>query len=157
MNILESTWAFKIKRFPDGTLRKLKARFCVRGYQQIEGVDYFETYAPVVSWLTVQLIFVIALVLNLQSVQVDYTAAFVQAPLEDDVYVDMPRDFRETNQVYKLKRYLYGLKQAAQNFYQHLKQKLLAQGFRESKLDVCLFLHNNMIVLVYVDDCIFFA
>ena len=105
----------------------------------------------------VRLIFIIALVLNLQSVQVDYIAAFVQAPLTDDAYVEMPWGFCEDRQVYKLKRNLYGLKQAARNFYQHLKQKLLAQGFRESKLDACLFLHNNMIVLIYVNDCIFFS
>ena len=53
MNVIESTWAFKVKRYPDGTIRKLKARFCARGYLQIEGVDFFDTYAPVVSWLTV--------------------------------------------------------------------------------------------------------
>ena len=49
MNILPSTWAFKIKRFPDGLVRKLKARFCVRGDKQIEGVDFFDTFAPVVQ------------------------------------------------------------------------------------------------------------
>ena len=71
----------------------------------------------------------IALLLNLQSVQVDYTAAFPQAPLIDDVYVEMPRWFKEKNKVYKLKRNLYGLKQAARNFYEHLKEKLEAQKF----------------------------
>ena len=76
MNVLDSVWAFKIKRYPDGNLRKLKARFCVKGFQQIEKVNYFETYSPVVSWSTVQLIFAIALILDLQSVQVDYTAYF---------------------------------------------------------------------------------
>ena len=48
-NVLQSTWAFKRKRYLDGILRKYKARFCVRGDQQIEGVDIFDTYAPVVS------------------------------------------------------------------------------------------------------------
>ena len=104
MNVLESTWEFKIKRFPDGSLRKLKTRFCVRRYQQIKDVDYFETYSPVVSWLTIQLIFIIAFILNLESVQVDYTAAFVQALLLDNVYVNMPQGFHNIGQVYKLKR-----------------------------------------------------
>ena len=48
MNVLNSTWAFKCKRFPDGLIKKFKARFCARGDQQVEGVDYFDTYAPVV-------------------------------------------------------------------------------------------------------------
>ena len=103
MNVLDSVWAFKIKCYPDKNLRKLKARFCVKGFQQIEGIGYFETYSPVVSWSTVCLIFTIALILNLQCVQVDYTAAFPQAPLTDNVYVEMLRGFKENNKVYKLK------------------------------------------------------
>jgi hypothetical protein len=55
MNVLPSTWAFKCKRFPDGAFRNLKARFCVRGDRQKEGIDYFDTFAPVVSWPTVRL------------------------------------------------------------------------------------------------------
>jgi len=54
--ILNGTWAFKLKRLPDGTASKYKARYCVRGDQQTEGVDYFETYAPVVQWSTVRLL-----------------------------------------------------------------------------------------------------
>ena len=50
MHVLPSTWAFRCKRYPDDLIRKLKARFCVRGDRQIEGVDYFETFAPVVQW-----------------------------------------------------------------------------------------------------------
>ena len=53
MNVLQSIWAFKIKRYPDGLIKKFKARFCARGDQQLEGVDFFETYAPVVQWTTV--------------------------------------------------------------------------------------------------------
>ena len=50
MNILPSTWAFKCNWFPDGRVQKLKARFCVRGDRQVEGVDFFLTFAPVVNW-----------------------------------------------------------------------------------------------------------
>ena len=58
-NVLPGTWAFKRKRFPDGRLRKCKARFCVHGDKQVEGVDYFEMYAPVVQWKTVQLMLIL--------------------------------------------------------------------------------------------------
>ena len=81
-NVLQSTWAFKKKIRPDGDLKKYKARVCVQGDQQIEGVDVFETYAPVVSWVTVRIILVLSLVLNLFAHQVDYTNALCQAPLE---------------------------------------------------------------------------
>jgi hypothetical protein len=92
MNVLPSTWAFKCKRFPDGLVRKLKARFCVRGDCQIENLDVFDTYAPVVSWTTVRLLLILSVVLSLSTQQVDYTAAFVQALLSEDerVYVEMP-------------------------------------------------------------------
>ena len=61
MNVLNSKWAFKCKRYPDGSIRKLKARFCVRGDQQIEGVDFFDTYAPVVQWSTIRLLLMVSL------------------------------------------------------------------------------------------------
>jgi hypothetical protein len=52
-NVLPGTWAFKRKRYPDGHIRKYKARFCVCGDKQLPGIDYFDTYAPVVSWSTI--------------------------------------------------------------------------------------------------------
>ena len=61
MYVLPSTWAFRCKRFPDGTVRKLKARFCVRGDRQIVGVDYFETFASVVQWATVRLLLILTM------------------------------------------------------------------------------------------------
>ena len=67
INVLPGTWAFRAKRFPDGRKRKLKARFCVRGDKQIEGIDYFETYAPVVSWSTVRLMFTMAFTMGLDT------------------------------------------------------------------------------------------
>ena len=73
MNILKSTWAFKIKRFPSGLGRKFKARFCVRGDMQIEGVDFDETNAHVVNWITVRTLLILSQQLNLVTAQVDYT------------------------------------------------------------------------------------
>lgn len=84
MNVLPSTWAFKCKRYSDGLVRKLKARFCARGDRQIEGVDFFETYAPVVNWQTVRLMLVMSLLMGLSTRQVDYTAAFVHADIDKD-------------------------------------------------------------------------
>ena len=91
-------------------MRKLKAILCVRGYLQVEGVDYFDMYAPVVSWLTVRIVMILALILRLESVQVDYTAAFIQTPIQDDVFVELPRRFKEEGMVLKLNQGLYGLK-----------------------------------------------
>ena len=162
-NVLPSTWAFKRKRYPDGLIWKLKARFCVRGDKQIEGVDYFDTYAPVVSWLTVRLMFTLSLVLNLATKQVDYANAFVQADLKEDVYVECPKDFKQANDdrdfVLKLNKSLYGLKQAPLVWFERLRDGLLVRGFRQSIIEPCLFIHeeSGLICLVYVDDCLFFA
>ena len=73
MHVLASTWAFKCKRFPNGLVRKLKARFCVRGDLQIEGVDFFDTYAPVIQWTTICLLLILSIHLNLSSMQVTAT------------------------------------------------------------------------------------
>ena len=124
MNVLPSTWAFKCKRYPDGTIRKFKGRFCARGDRHLEGVDFFETFAPVVNWNTVRLLLVMSIVMGLATSQADCTAAFVQSPIDKDpnwdsmtpeeqaksgVYVEMPRGFRQPGKVLKLKRSLCGL------------------------------------------------
>jgi len=69
MNIINSTWAYKCKRYPDGLIKKFKARFCARGDQQLHGIDFFETYAPVVQWTTIRLMFVLEVLLGLKSLQ----------------------------------------------------------------------------------------
>jgi hypothetical protein len=77
MKVLPSTWAFKIKRYPKGCFKKFKAQFCACGDRQTEGVDYFKTWAPVVHWSTVQIVMILAIKLNLISIQCDITAAFI--------------------------------------------------------------------------------
>ena len=155
MNVVSSVWAFKRKRYPDGCLRKLKARICARGFEQIEGVDYFETYAPVVQWMTVRLVLIMTILLNLENKQIDYTAAFLQAPLDHDVYVDMPKLFTVEGKVWKLQRAIYGLKDAPRAYFLHTKNKLEELGFRQSDADPCLFISPTVICLIYVDDALF--
>jgi hypothetical protein len=74
-------------------VKKLKARFVVRGYEQIEGVDYFDTFSPVVQWSTIRLMFVLSIMLGLKTCQVDYTLAFVQAKASPGTYIEMPKLF----------------------------------------------------------------
>ena len=59
MNFIDSTWDFKCKRYPDGLIKEFKARFCAGGDQQLEGIDLFENYAPVVQWKTVQFMLIL--------------------------------------------------------------------------------------------------
>ena len=155
--VLDSTWVFKRKRYPDGSVRSLKARWCVRGDQQIEGVDFFDTYAPVVAWSTVPLLLILSVTLGLATKQVDYTQAFVQADLDDEVYVRMPRGFEKDGYVYRLKKSVYGLRQSPLKFFTTLKKGLEARGFKNSILDPCLFISKDVICVCFVDDCLFFA
>ena len=119
VHTIDSTWAFKIKRYPDGLIKKFKARFCVRGDQQVHGVDFFETYAPVVQWTTIRLMLILEVLLNLKSKQGDITAAFVHADVEkgEKIYVEMPHGFKQKGNVLKLKKTLYGLLQSPRAFW----------------------------------------
>ena len=92
MNILPGTWAFKCKRFPDGSVKKFKARFCARGDRQKEGIDFDKTYAPVAQWTTVRIMLILECLLGLKSKQGDISCAFLHAELgpQERIYVDMP-------------------------------------------------------------------
>ena len=96
--IVPLTWAYKVKRWPSGLMRKIKARICVRGDLQTEGVeDVWETYAPVASWSSIRMLSVLALQRKWVTKQVDFSNAFVQAPLSKNVYVAMPPMFGDTS------------------------------------------------------------
>jgi hypothetical protein len=158
-NVLPSTWAFKCKRFPDGRIKKFKARFCARGDCQIEGIDYFDTWSPVVQWTTVRIMMILSCILDLKTTQADITAAFVLAHLnqKDEVYVNQLRGFwapgtTNRSHVLKLKHALYGLKQSPRCFFQHLSKHLVMHGLKQSSFDHCLFIGHDVIVIVYVDD-----
>jgi hypothetical protein len=163
-NILPCKWAFKLKRFPDGLVKKFKARFCIRGDCQKEGIDYFETWAPVIQWTTVRTMLILATKLGLHSAQADITAAFVHARLKptDEIYVRQPEGYKRYGPngeelVLKLKRAVYGLKQSPRYFFNHLKKQLEAQGLKQSAEDPCLFVGDTVIVLIYVDDLLMFS
>jgi Reverse transcriptase (RNA-dependent DNA polymerase) len=89
----------------------------VRGDLRREGIDYFDTYAPIVSWTTVPLLLVLSVVLGLYMVQVDYTLAFVQVDIDDEIYIEMPRKFEIDRHVLRLNKSVYGLEQTPLNFF----------------------------------------
>jgi hypothetical protein len=166
-------WSFRRKRHPDWTISKYRSRACPHGGHQIEGINYWDTYAPVVSWRTVRLTLILSLLSGLKSRQVDYVSAYTQAPLDCELFLNIPPGFivqnntlvfsgsstKGVNQDWalKLKKNMYGLKQAGNNWFHCLKQSLIDRGFTQSSIDPCLFIRNNCIVIVYVDDCLLFA
>jgi hypothetical protein len=116
-NLLPSTWAFKIKRYPDGSVEKFKDHFCAQGDKQIHRVDFFETYSPAVQWTTIQLMLVLECILGLCSKQGNITCAFLHASLGEDkaIYIEMPQGFKQYDKqgrpkVLKLRCTLYALR-----------------------------------------------
>ena len=134
--------------------------FCVHGDMQIEGVDFFETWAPVVQWTTVRTLMILAIQLELCTAQADITAAFVHAELNEgeDIYIHQARGFKQGhNLVYKLNISVYGLRQSPRNFFKYLSDHLRAEGMSPSELDPCLFVGPSVIAVIYVDDVLLYS
>jgi hypothetical protein len=150
--ILPGTWVFRRKRTPDGTVKKYKARYCVRGDLQ-EGE--FETFAPVVAWSTVRMFLVFCLTMKWHIISIDFSNAFVQARLDDPVWIHLPRGFSSSSSgrtCLRLKKSLYGLAIAPRLWYKHLFRAFYELGFRASAYDPCLLVRPGMLIVCYVDD-----
>jgi hypothetical protein len=170
---LQAIWSFRRKRAPDWSILKFKARLCPHGGMQIEGENYWHTYAPVVNWRTVRLSLILSLLSGLKHRQVDYVSAYTQAPLDCELYMNIPPGFIVHNTTLKfsnsstrgnsndyllrLNKNVYGLKQAGNNWFTELRGSLIALGFTQSLHEPCLFIKNDCLVIIYVDDCLFFA
>ncbi len=163
-HVIASTWAFKSKKYPDGLIEKFKAGFCAKGYQQPKGIDFFETYVPVVQWTTIRPMFILDNLLGLKSKQGDVTCTFLHVDLEpgENVYVEMPLGFTQylkngIQNVLKLKKTLYGLQQSPRAFWKYVTENLKSCGLEQSKFDPCLFVGSKILCVVYVDNLIFWS
>ena len=156
---IPAVWAMKRKSRPDGTLLKHKARLCAGGHRQVYEVNYWDTYSPVVQWVTVRLLLILASVENLHTRQVDFVLAFPQADLDVLIYMQLPQGFDDDSKthVLLLKKNLYGLKQASSSWFEKLRLGLKQQGFVQSKIDSCCFMKSDLIFLVFVDNCLLFC
>ncbi|KAL7477781.1 hypothetical protein ACHAW6_003578, partial [Cyclotella cf. meneghiniana] len=161
MNVLPSSWAFRIKHFPDGLVKKFTSWFCVCGDLQKEDIDYFETWSPVFQWAMVRMMMILASSQHLVTAQSNVTAAFFHTEFAPNkhIYVHQPAAFhRGHNLVLKLKWSVYGLKQAPCYFFTFLKDHLESKdlGLKQSARDPCLFIGHDVVVVVYADDILFF-
>ena len=80
-------WTFKRKRFPDGRMNKHKARPCAHRHMQTHGVNYWDTYAPTINWISIRFLLVVAQILDLNTQAIDFVLVFPQADLEVQVYI----------------------------------------------------------------------
>jgi hypothetical protein len=148
------------RRIATREVYKWKARINIDGSKQVYGVHYNETYSPVVAWPTTRFFLTQSLLHNWKTKQIDFVLAFPQAPVERDLYMEIPKGIRvdgaEDGEEYVLQlvRNLYGQKQAGRVWYQYLVDGLLEIGFTRSNVDECVFYYKNSVLLVYVDDSI---
>ena len=131
-----------------------QAQFCARGDQQIQAINFFETYAPVVQWTMICLMLILEVLLELKSKQWDITAAFLHANWEEgeNIFVKMPLSFWKKDKLLKLKKTLCGLCHNPYTFWKYLVEKLEACGMSQSKLDPYLFTGEKVTRICYFDD-----
>ena len=160
-NLIGCKWVFRIKRNPDGTVDRFKARLVAKGFNQRPGVDYTETFSPVIKPTTIRLILSLALSNGWSLKQIDVNNAFLHGQLTEQVFMQQPAGFIDANfphHVCSLKKSLYGLKQAPRAWFNALCSGLIELGFFNSKSDSSLFIYNRdgilFYILVYVDDLI---
>lgn len=152
-------WIFTIKPGHHDTPPRYKARLVARGFSQRQGIDYQETFAPVVRHSTIRTVFSIVAERDLDIVQFDVKTAFLYGELQEELYMSQPEGYiteGKEEQVCALKKCLYGLKQASRVWSEKFCSFLLKFGLTRSKTDQCLFFCRQgeelTIILIYVDD-----
>jgi len=148
-------FVLKIKRNADGTIERFKARLVAQGFTQQQGIDFYNTFSPVVSTDVLRTILALAAANKWQVSALDFTQAYLNASIDADLWVKLPN-----GDVVKVKKALYGFKQSALQWYEELRNTIIAEGWRPSQYDDCLYYNISnsgeiAILLTYVDDLVF--
>ena len=151
---LTTKWVLKKKLGPDGEILKYKARMVARGFQQVEGYDYTETYSGVVKAAAYRLLFALMILNGWTCHQMDVVTAFLNGDVFEEIYIHPPQGYPHPGRVLRLLKALYGLKQSPRLWYRKLRQWLLQNGWEISKYDECVFYNQDrqLVITVYVDD-----
>ena len=153
-------WVYSVKKDREGKVERYKARLVARGFEQVQGRDYNETYAPVVSTESLRLILAVSAIKRWQMSQFDVSTAFLNGVLEETVYVEPPSGVRvQHDHCLRLRKALYGLKQSPKCWNSTFTEEMRTLGFKPTVSDQCVFFDESrgVVVLVYVDDGLIFA
>ena len=132
MNIIGTKWVFRNNMDEHGVITINKARLVAKGYNQEEGIDYDETYAPVARLEAVRLLLAFSCIKGFKLFQMDVKSAFLNGYINEEVFVSQPpgfEDHQHSGHVFKLKKALYGLKQALRQWYERLSDFLISQSY----------------------------
>jgi hypothetical protein len=159
-NIVSSKWVFAVKYAIDGSIQRFKARLVARGFSQVRGIDFQETFAPTIRIDSLRILLAIAALEDLEAHQFDVNNAFTEAKLREQIFMKPPDGIEiPLDHVWEIKQSLYGLKQAARDWYKLCSKFLKSIGFVAIPSDPCVFIHrdNNMTIGLYVDDLLVLA
>ncbi|PHU29579.1 DNA (cytosine-5)-methyltransferase 3 [Capsicum chinense] len=156
---LGSKWIFKRKMKADDTIDKYKARLVVEGFKQKEGLDYFDTYSPVIGITSLRILIALAAIYDLQIHQIDVKIAFLNGELEEEIYIEKPDGFvvpGKENKMCELIKSLFGLMQAPKQWHEMFDRTMLANEFKINEYHKCVYIKDTpnyqVIVCLYVDD-----
>ena len=158
-------WVFVRKRNEKNEIVRYKAGLVAQGFSQRPGIDYEETYSPVMDAITFQYLISLAVAEGPDMRLMDVVTAYIYGSLDANVYMKLPYGFTlpeamnsKPRSMYsiKLKKSLYGLKQSSRMWYNHLSQYLLKEGYVNNSICPCVFIKKTengfAIIAVYVDD-----
>ncbi|WVZ97683.1 hypothetical protein U9M48_043197 [Paspalum notatum var. saurae] len=161
-NIIGTKWVFRNKQDEHGVVQHNKARLLAKGFAQVEGLDFGETFASVARLEAIRILLAYSSHHKIKLYQMDVKSAFLNGYFNELVYVDQPlvfEDPRKPNHVYRLQKALYGLKQAPRAWYERVRDFLIMQGFKIGKVGMTLFTKDVngdlFICQINVDDIIF--
>lgn len=161
--IIGGKWVYKVKHGANGEIEKYKARYVAKGFNQIPGLDFTETYAPTARPETIRLIFALSAQYDCLLHQLDVKSAYLHSEIDEEVYIEQPIGYEQkasdgSKLVCKLLKSIYGLKQAAFNWNRNLSKFLAEQNFKRSEHDNCLYFRqcgeSFDYIVIWVDDII---
>ena len=156
---IECKWIYKKKKDMDGNVHIYKARLVAKGFRQVQGVDYDETFSPVVMLKSIWIILAIAAYFNYEIWQMDVKTTFLNGNLTEDVYMMHPEgfvDLKNVGKVCKLQKSIYGLKQASRSWNICFDEVVKGFGFIKNKEEACVYKKVSgssvVFLILYVDD-----